>query len=824
MGRVADVHVGAHFEDNASKAAQKMFQKIQGDLKGLERQGKQTQTTLGGLGGVLKGLITLEMIRKVAGFTVEITKMSSQGQRSVDQMSRSWQGFEKTLGTVLSKPLSGFFQEGSRALDGFAVQIEAFGVLYHKIFGGMADTPTIDRLSGIKTKAIGPKAELAKMIKQAQLDERLNAIGEQVDTQIAQEKEKKQSDAKERARKAAEFSAKKQKEFEEMSHRLGPGNIGKVMAQAGGPPSLLGSLMNPQDARQRGVERLSGGKANAVGTRLAVQFGIGFKQGLQTNKTDFRDPSVLLADEVAYDFRSRMVGVLSQSYEDLLSGDFEDALKGLGGGMVNSLATSFTDKLADATINSKLGQSLSDFIGKGTSKAVEGIGGIVSTGLDKGLDMETLRRLGSRAGGHLKGGVESGFNWLMPDVSTSWGPQGATFNAIKGGMENALRGGIIGAGVGGLIGADIRISGIGGILGEAIGSAFGQASAGAAAGGLIAGLMDKAFGDDYDKTQNKNYRDILTDISSFGGMKGFVQRIGGFSGLRGDRAEVFFDADHQDELADIIRTSMGATKEQAEGVLRVMRGQAAKNIDPSVSGAAVGVSAELQPQVLNVLRSMGFTEEQIEGVTFAGATRPRGKTVDPPPAIAPVVPTYGTPTAASPSLQSQAAALLTRMFQNNTVSRSALGTIGMDAISAAATQMGGVWPQFVGPLRGILAGSPHEEQWMNSRGVDVVAARGYSQEINRPTVISVGGGPRILAGEAGRETLAVIPHGLQGKVSSAGYGAGGANINLHLHVGNPIGDSTHAWVTREVYPIIKQLLWQDSNNGTPLIRSKAVVA
>lgn len=799
--RASDVVVSAHYEDKASTEAHASFERMKQNLRGLESQtkslqksGSETSETMKKLGTVLGGLITLEMAKKLAMFTVEVTRLSTEGNQAVDRLSKSWSNLEKTMGTVFAKPLATGFQEAGKVLDGFSVQLEAFNVLYHKVFGGVAETPTIDRLGGIRRPEIaGPKAELAKMIRQAQLDEKLNAIGEDVQRQIDAEREQKKREAEARA-----------KTLKGLESQAGP-----LSVRGGQTADDRLRIANAQKAAKEKTEL--GRLFYLTGETTAQQLALGYKQGLEANQTDFTSPAARTATASGEVYRGAFVDVLAQSYEDLLTGDFELSLKGLGTRTKDMIVGSFAGGMARATTKELGLDSLDALFDAAGGRAVGYLSGAIKGGLRALPESDEVRRFGEQIGGKLKGAFD-----------VEWGAGGGTFGTVQTGVTNALKGGVVGAGVGVLVAGEFAAqqAAIGGILGRAIGDAFGQGTAGAAAGGLIAGLLNKAFGDDYDKNQNRNYRDLLTDVQAFGGLKGFFGRIGGFSGLRGGRADVFFDSDKQDELADLIRVTVGATKEQANGVLAVLRGQAAKNIDPSVSGRAVGVSADLQPQVLNTLRALGFSEEQIQSVRFAGVSG--GSAFPPPSAPPPTTPPPSVPAIVPPTPVKIAGDLLRQAMIDKTLSAGALKALGWSGVvSQAINDVGGLWPSVGSSVKTVLnygkGGSPQDEAFIKrTLGVDVVAAQGFAGTVSQPT--------RFLAGEAGPEDVMVIPHSMRRGVTGGGVTGGGQPVlNLSLSISTPNVESMRTYVEREMWPMVKELMWRKSNDGEPLMRSRGVV-
>ena len=853
VGRTSDVFIETHYQDGATTPVVRSFQKMNDEIKKSQGHAKTASKEFATFGKVVGGLITVELIRKLATFTVGVTRMSTEGARSVDQFNKSWGGFQKTLGTVMSTPLSGFFQEGSKALDGFSVQIEAFGVLYHKVFGGLADTPTINRLMGIKTTPFGPKAELAQMIKDAKLEERLAGIGEQVDQQLAQERQQKKQEGEKRHQETLRLAEKRAKDFEDLAKRLGPGTVGRNMGMTGGRPSLLAALMDPSSGAAKKATDLSGQSAYISGGKTGEQLALGFKHGLQTNKQDFSNPAETMSFDIATDFRANFIGVLSQSYQDLLGGNFEDAIKGVGGGVFTSVVGGFTGELAKQTVDSEFGKKLTGFVGDGTKKAVEGIGGIVSGGLDAGLDMNRLRAIGSRAGGWLKGGVDAGFDWLMPDVSASWGPQGATFNAVKEGVSAALRGGVIGAGIGMLIGDDItrNKSAIGGAIGAMFAQQIGASTtAGAGVGALLAAIDDKLGGNDYSRTQSKNWSDFTTDIKSFGGVQGFFERIGGLKGIKvgnqddENRNNVLFDTKHESDLLAIIRMAASATKDQAAGALAVLQAASLRQ-DPTalmdyspflapLASEAGETEQSYASQVRNTLRALGISEEQLGNlglvsgemmrdtngnyVRIGRGQAPRGKAVD-PPVLPPPPPPPPPPPVLTPVQQAQA--LLRAAQTSGHLSASALKSLGWSGVvSQAINDVGGAWPSVGAAMRTVTnygkGYSPQDETFIkNTLGVDIVAAQGFMGTVNRPT--------RFLAGEAGPEDVMIVPQAMKRGITGGGSGRGGAVLNVTMQINTPNVETTREWARREFYPMIRSMLMEDSNNGVPILRSRGVV-
>ena len=820
VGRTSDVYIETHYRDGAAIPVAQSFRKMNDEVKKTEVQAKSAGKEFATFGKVIGGLVTVEVLRKLANFTVEVTKMSTEGAAAVTRLNRSWVGLEKTLGTVLATPLSGGFQEASKVLDGFAVQVEAFGVLYHKVFGGMADTPTIDRLAGIKTTPFGPKAELAEMIKQAKLDERIGAIGEQVDQQVAQEREKKKQEKEKRHQEDLRLAEKRQKEFEDLAKRLGPGTIGRNLGQTGGRPTLLAALLDPGSGAAKKAADLSGQRAYTSGGKTGEMLALGFKHGLQTNQQDFTNPADNMAFDVADRFRTGFIGVLSESYADLLSGDFTDAVTGIGTGLFTAVETGFVDELAKQTVDSKLGKMLTGYVSDGITAAVRGIGGVVSGALDTGLDTETLRRLGARAGGNLKTGVNAGFDWLLPDISTSWGPQGATFNAIKTGMTDALKGGVMGAGIGALIGDRItsEAGALGGIFGSIIGGAFGQPVVGGAIGAVLTSAMDKIILEGERQKQTGRLREFGTDVQAFGGLQGFFQRIGGFKGIVGGRAQMFGDESSRSSILDMIRLGVGATSEQAGGVFNVLRAVGQGSRDVNLSGVSMG-------EVVNTLRQLGISQEDINSLVFhtgtldpgtsTGTTLPLPSSPDltpPPPTGKPVV---------QPTPIEQAQALLRAAQTSGHLSASALKALGWSGVvSQAINDVGGAWPSVGSSIKTVLNSgkgySPQDEAAIKrTMGVDIVAARGFMGTVNRPT--------RFLAGEAGPEDVMVIPQHMRRGITGGGSGRGGAVLNVQLQVNTPNVASMHEWARRDLYPMIRTWLMEDSNSGQPILRSRGVV-
>jgi hypothetical protein len=159
--------------------------------------------------------------------------------------------------------------------------------------------------------------------------------------------------------------------------------------------------------------------------------------------------------------------------------------------------------------------------------------------------------------------------------------------------------------------------------------------------------------------------------------------------------------------------------------------------------------------------------------------------------------------------------MLSQMLQENTISRSLLRTVGIEAVTQAATKMGGFWPEFVGPLRGVLAGSPHDESWLRRRGIDVVAARGWRGQVSRPTLAMLGEGPEA-------EDVTITPVSQRG-FTGGGSGGGQVVINNTFNVTTPNPQSFQQWYERELWPIQRQQMMAASRAGEPLINSKGVV-
>lgn len=353
------------------------------------------------------------------------------------------------------------------------------------------------------------------------------------------------------------------------------------------------------------------------------------------------------------------------------------------------------------------------------------------------------------------------------------GVDGDTGKKIAGGLTNALVGGVTGAAIGSLIGGEIttHAAAIGGALGGALAGPVGSiigSIAGAAASKIpvVGGLISSIFGMT-DKDTKKGLKELGTDVQAFGGISGFFQRIGGFTGLRSDRLTTIQSKEGTAAMEQAIRLSLGATSEQASDVVKVLRSAdqintpLGESFRPSEFKSSYG-------DVIRLLRTMGFSEEQLSKVRLntTGVADPDASTTD--------TPQPPTSTDARPRLfeWSDGTWRTTAEPKSKTISKSALRTAitggTLDAYMArldapAGTPMQGL----AANLRDLVGDVPTQVsgagQWLQqSLGFDIVAARGFQGIVNRPT--------RMLVGEAGPESVSVIP---QGKGYQGGSSAGG---------------------------------------------------
>lgn len=627
----------------------------------------------------------------------------------------------------------------------------------------------------------------------------------------------------------------------------------------------------------RKVEHGTASPFRLLGEVAAKEMTLGWSQYLQSNQYEVANPADLAAYDAATSFRATFTGILSESYEDLLTGDFENAIKGLGTNTVGFLISGVADELAKETVQSDIGVKTAAIFGKAATESTKAFKGGLSglwdflsgsqadavagqksgflRALDSAIPSEQVGAKGRELGGILAGGYKSGVEAfflgmtiqqltggnlptsvvvavsLAQTFTADFAENGGVWKSVHEGTESALRAAAMGATIGKLVGDDITAqkSSITAAFGSVIGGAFGQPAVGGAIGAIIGTALDQFAGGMERTKASGRLREFLTDVQAFGGLQGYVQRTGGFAGLKGDAAQVFGGGDESAKrtVEEMIRLTAGATQEQAAGAMRALYA-----VGISGTREVIEASVSMQGQIKNVLATLGFSATDINSLVFKQSALDPGISGAPSPALPrtfdlgagynpsskPVV--TETPPLVLGNLGADvnlltplkiAKDVLTQGLMDGSLSRRVLQQIGAVTLTQAATEMGGFWPTLAPSLRGVIVNSPQDEVFLRSRGIDIRAAQGYDGYVDRPTVF--------LAGEGGqRERVTVTPEGRGG--------SDGGAIQVHLHVGTiqtPDVNGMQTWLRGPALDWIKQQIYRDSFTGNFRISERAVI-
>ena len=324
---------------------------------------------------------------------------------------------------------------------------------------------------------------------------------------------------------------------------------------------------------------------------------------------------------------------LAKTIDSVMSGQGTEG-KGLytsiGGAIINAIGRSWDEGVQGvAWLIGKLGTGLGGGDWKATGKSIlSGIGSAFDAAKDVTGAVAGASKLADSVGNAIKG-------LFGKDGST-----GSVSLDFKTGLEGAITGAFMGAGIAHVFApGSEQYAAIGGALGGLVGAAFGSAQIGGAIGSLVGMVADKIlFGGEREKAGTA-YKELLTDVQAFGGVKGYIQRIGGREGFGAANRELFVqNAEMRKGFTDLIRLQLGTTKEQATGLVQFLMGNQAKS---AISGIApselINTATQAGITGFDWTKYMGAygTGAKLSGEQFVANLS--SSAVPPPPAGKPVV-------------------------------------------------------------------------------------------------------------------------------------------------------------------------------------------
>ncbi len=483
--------------------------------------------------------------------------------------------------------------------------------------------------------------------------------------------------------------------------------------------------------------------------------------------------------------------------------------------------------------------SLASGLAEQLKQDADPLGKKIGEGLQSGLTTFMAgMTLNTLTGGNMPEEIVLGFSVTQGFLS-EFAPQSSTIATITTGVSTALKGAVLGAGIGRLFGDEITAqrASIAGALGSIFGSAIGGA-AGAAIGSGIGGLLGSAWdvlsgARDAREEDRQSLTEVMTDVSAFGGVSGYLTRIGGLSGATGRRRVDLNVGAVQDFLKTQMRTSLGLDRNDAERLMDIIAAGGrsvvvrqgdtiedylgairrsglnfdAARISWSINGTDVPPTGLFTGWKDGVYYDNG---EPYTGVTREGVHVVNGR------------PVAGKPVITDPRITQYADTLAAQLTAKR-VSKTTLRTIGTDiAAVLAELKTRGVanttgtaaayWESYASGNDIPSAAHFVRQQY----GIDVVAARGFAGTVHRPTTF--------LAGEAGPEDVYIVPQRLRRSQTGGGTApGGGVTFVFHQTIQTPNVQSMERYIRQEMMPVINDILLEQSRRGRGVILEKGII-
>ena len=582
----------------------------------------------------------------------------------------------------------------------------------------------------------------------------------------------------------------------------------------------------------RGLEGTTGERAGAQGGTILNMLAFGRATDSQAVIDRLSDKSGDQAGkQVLQGWRTR---IAKDGDQDIVT-PFGDVATTAGDLFVGNLETSLTLGLAEFILEGDLKGATKTFgatlaAGMVVDAAAELSGGITKKLGDAfkegGFAREHLISSGQDIGKGLKTGANFALETLqVPDsFAARFGVKGSVGKDVAARFGNALAGGVAAAAIGTMLFDEITANAmaIGGALGGAlagpVGSIIGSITGAVASKIPVLGEAIDAL---YGTSAKKETRNLLTDVRAFGGVEGYIERIGGFEGVRGDRARQFLNTDEvQNAFRDLVRVESGATRQQAEDVVALMKSAAVRAGARARKGAegerdraqmifpdkAAFLSSESirssVSEIRNVLAAIGFTDEQIANVQLG---------------------TGGTPPPVPDEGKDVGADVVERWYNKPRLS---VGE-GMRAFQAGNfSARGEAFAHFLagydsplGTQKGnniidLIASGGNNESARDylSQFFDIVAARGYHGMVNRPTTI--------LAGDRGPERVDITPGGAGFMGGASGSRGTVVHFNVNVQALDPRG--VRELMEGEVGDMLIERIRASSERGETVIYSTGV--
>ena len=594
---------------------------------------------------------------------------------------------------------------------------------------------------------------------------------------------------------------------------------------------------------QRGLEGTTGQRAGAQGGTILSLLAFGRATDPQAVIDRLSDKTGdQAARQVLQGWRTR---IAKDGDQDIVT-PFGDVADSAGELFTENLQTSLTLGLAEFILEGDLKSATKTFGATLAAGMVVDAAAELSEGITKkvgeafkegGFAREHLISAGQDIGRGLKTGANFALESLqVPDsFAARFGVDGSVGKEVATRFGDALAGGVTAAAIGTMLFDEITANAmaIGGALGGAlagpVGTVIGSITGAVASKIPVLGdAIDNLFG----VSEQKETRNLLTDVRAFGGVEGYIERIGGFEGVRGDRARQFLNTDEvQNAFRDLVRVEAGATREQAEDVVALMKSAASRSGARAREGAegerdraqmifpdkAAFLPSEAirssVSEIQNVLAAIGFTDEQIADLQLGSA--------GPGSVVAPVTPITSIVT--EPDPHPSGGTTFEDFFRESDVApqrRRLSISEGRDARSAGYMS---IWAENLGATLGSTkarnifnlidsAGQDQGARQYLSEFYDIVAARGYHGTVNRPTTI--------LAGERGPERVDITPGGAGFMGGASGSGGTVVHFNVNVQALDPRG--VRDLMEGEVGDMLIERIRASSERGETVIYSSGV--
>ena len=531
--------------------------------------------------------------------------------------------------------------------------------------------------------------------------------------------------------------------------------------------------------------------------------------------------------------------------------------KAMGAGVSAGLTTALMGKTLQSfglNVSDKIIMevALADGLATTLKASADPLGKKIGEGIQSGLTTfmmgQTLNSLtGNKIPTQLVLGVSLGSSFLS-DLA----PQSETAGKISTGISSAVKAGMLGAGIGRLFGDEITAQrgAIGAALGSIIGSSVGGTLGGTIGSGIGGGLfavLDFLSGDAADRADARNAtKEVVTDLSAYGGVRDYFDKVGGLAGFSGERAQQFKYTEVQDAFTQRLRTDLGLSRQEATDVMSVLTSQgqnivlrgdwaASKaRILAAVAKSGLGINPasltwhQVRTEGGVIIPGQGPTgtlrQGLIDGIyyrdgePFSGTTDDGTVYANGHPIGRPVIPV-------SPETQRllSLGAPLAAQLSAGRVSKATLRGLGADLEAVIAALNGQGTPltsdAAAAYLRAIGRSSYDVPSWeyalSQQYGIDVVAARGFAGTVNRPTTF--------LAGEAGPEDVVIVPQSMRRSVTGGGVSGGNVYLSLHMNVATPNVASMDAYVRRDLMPAINTILLEQSRRGKGIIVDRGII-